>query len=746
MKKIMGYCRPWTVMPGDTLNVMVSTYGPDRYRADLVRVICGNDDPDLDIYREEEIAAPFAGEYPGREQITVAGSYVTIPSNPLVTGLGSFTVQVWVFPTTPEKGAQGLISNWDDATASGFALTIDDGGAAAMRLGDGSGGTMDVTTGRPLASRRWHLVSAAYDSASSELTVSQDFIGPQFEAGSSASTTGTVDFTPDMCSAKPLIMAAMPAIHPAGRPGASHFFNGKLDRPRLVARALNMADSVALGWNAMPHKRDASVVAAWDFSREIGDVTVIDAGPNRLHGRLVNLPSRAVKGFNWSGNEQNWRHAPEEYGAIHFHDDDIYDAEWDTDFTYEIPADLRSGVYAVRLRADDDEWYLTFYVRPPRGTATAKLAFLASTVTYMAYSNIQWTWQEPFGEVAECYWTTMQPGEVFIQEHPEYGLSTYDDHSDGSGVRYASRLRPVSQVGPKTDPVWNINADTHIISWLEEKGIEYDVITDEDLHNEGVALLEQYNAVITGSHPEYYTTPMWDGLHTYLARGGRMAYLGGNGFIWRCAMSDAMPGVVELRRAEDGIRYRSEEPGEYYLEFNGEYGGLWRRLGTSPQALCGVGTVAVGFDVSGYYVRKEGSFDARARFIFEGIGDDEVIGDFGIFAGGASGSEIDAVDPVLGTPPHTLILASSEGHSMNTLIVPDEIGFNHIAMDGVQNPNVRADMTFFETPGGGAVFSVGSIAWPGSLPHNGYDNNVSRICENVLRRFVDDTPFSMPDG
>jgi N,N-dimethylformamidase len=151
MKKIIGYASAWTVMPGDALNVMVSTYGPDCYRANLVRVICGNDDPDLDIYREEEIAAPFAGEYPGREQVTVAGSYVTIPSSPLVTGLGSFTVQAWVFPTTPEKDAQGLISNWDDATASGFALTIDDSGAAAMRLGDGSGGTTEVTTGKPLA-------------------------------------------------------------------------------------------------------------------------------------------------------------------------------------------------------------------------------------------------------------------------------------------------------------------------------------------------------------------------------------------------------------------------------------------------------------------------------------------------------------------------------------------------------------------------------------------------------------------
>ena len=39
MKRIIGYLSAWTVMPGDTLNVMVSTYGPDRYRANLVRVM-----------------------------------------------------------------------------------------------------------------------------------------------------------------------------------------------------------------------------------------------------------------------------------------------------------------------------------------------------------------------------------------------------------------------------------------------------------------------------------------------------------------------------------------------------------------------------------------------------------------------------------------------------------------------------------------------------------------------------------
>jgi len=54
---------------------------------------------------------------------------------------------------------------------------------------------------------------------------------------------------------------------------------------------------------------------------------------------------------------------------------------------------------------------------------------------------------------------------------------------------------------------------------------------------------------------------------------------------------------------------------------------------------------------------------------------------------------------------------------------------------------VRADMVFFETLNGGAVFSTGSIAWTASLSWNGYHNTVSRITENVLRRFLSDAPF-----
>ena len=70
-----------------------------------------------------------------------------------------------------------------------------------------------------------------------------------------------------------------------------------------------------------------------------------------------------------------------------------------------------------------------------------------------------------------------------------------------------------------------------------------------------------------------------------------------------------------------------------------------------------------------------------------------------------------------------------------------EADVTHPVQIATANPMVRADMVFFETANGGAVFGVGSMAWCGSLSHNRYDNNVSRITRNVLRRFAAKKPF-----
>ena len=57
------------------------------------------------------------------------------------------------------------------------------------------------------------------------------------------------------------------------------------------------------------------------------------------------------------------------------------------------------------------------------------------------------------------------------------------------------------------------------------------------------------------------------------------------------------------------------------------------------------------------------------------------------------------------------------------------------------DPEVRSDVVLFSCGESGAVFSVGSIAWCGGLSHDDYTGGVSRITENVLRRFLVDEPL-----
>lgn len=89
------------------------------------------------------------------------------------------------------------------------------------------------------------------------------------------------------------------------------------------------------------------------------------------------------------------------------------------------------------------------------------------------------------------------------------------------------------------------------------------------------------------------------------------------------------------------------------------------------------------------------------------------------------------------------MLATSKGqHTDIYLVVCEELLATYPGLGGTENELVRADMVFFETPHGGAVWSAGSIAWAGSLSHNKYNNNVSRITHNLLKRFLDPALFA----
>ena len=742
MIRLLGYCDPWSVAPGEQVRFMVSCEGATHYRADLVRLRSARAGPAAPPAREEAIHSEVDGTYPARAQPILAGSFVEVPPSDAIERLESFTVQACVWPTMPGERAQALLGTWSEASGRGFGLLLDESGALALRL-DGQ----VLSTRVPLARRHWYLVAGSYDAERGLARVVQiPCAGHGFHPFSRVSRERPR--RRHRGEPGPFLIGAWPAGDaPAGRVPdyrcAGHF-DGKIERPRLSCAALGDAEIEALGAHAPPPGATGRLVAAWDFSRETTGTRIIDVGPRGLHGRCVNLPARAMAGHAWSGRSPDWRQAPEDYGAIHFHHDDLHDCGWQSDFAFRVPRGLASGVYAARLHAGEAEYHVPFYVRPPRGRAGADIAFLAPTATYLAYANVFTLTFDRRNEAINGGLTVLDEIDLLQFDLPELGLSTYDHHRDGSGVCYSSRLRPVLAMRP-TARLWGFTLDMLILDWLEHAGLGCDVITDEDLHREGEALLAPYRVVVTGSHPEYCSLRMLDALEAWLGRGGRLMYLGGNGFYWRIAPHETLPGVIEVRRAEGGIRTWAAQAGEYHMSFSGELGGMWRRQRRAPNLLTGVGFISQGFDSGAAYRRRPEAGDPRVAFLFEGV-PDERIGDFGLCLGGAASMELDCVDPLLGTPAHALVVASSEGHSNIYELMPEEMFQSHPMTDATQNPDIRADMVFFETPGGGAVFSTGSIGYAGSLGANGYDNNVARLTTNVLRRFADPAPFEMPSG
>ncbi len=733
MVSVMGYADRRSVRVGEPIQFKVSVDGSPTYKATFVRLLSPQTfpQPHAPEFRFDAMPSPFNGEHSGQHHEIPAGSYAEIPAHPKLTRLTTCTLAAFVWPTTPEKGEQAIMGNADGA--GGIGLVIDDQGRLALAVG-----TKRYALPRKIRQRRWSFVAAAIDAAAgTALVYAREVELFQFDA--LGPTQQRFDRVPRPSpSERPFRIGAQ-----SDGAKAIRHYNGKIERPRVLSRALTYSDLERLAIAGPTGPAHVDAIADWDFSRDISSEVVRDVSPNGLWGTTVNLPTRALIGSNWKAERHDWRAIPEQYGAIHFHDDDIYDCLWPTAFELTIPDTWKSGTYALRLETGDSEFWVPFFVRPKKGQAKARCAFLVPTCTYAAYANFRSRVEGRWNEFYHGRVTVLDRTDFLMEEYPNLGSSTYDAHTDGSMTLYSSMLRPVTNYRP-TGRVYKFCQDMLFIAWLEHAKIDYEVVTDEDLHDEGVGAISDYACIFTGSHPEYYTTRMLDAVETFLRDGGRFMYLGGNGFYWQTAYHPTLPGVVEVRRAGQ-LFLASDVVGESNLSFTGEAAGAWHRVGRPPNLISGVGMVTQGFDTCAGYRRSKASHDRRAAFIFEGV-KEEVVGDFGVLMGGAAGYEIDRYDVNFGSPRHALLLASSYGHSnIYDFAVPS---FTYLVpkLKEEELDPIRADIVFFETPGGGAVFSVGSIAWSGSLSWNNYDNNIERITRNVLKRFTDPTPFQMPEN
>lgn len=760
-RSLVGYATPRTVRPGEVVEFKVTTVGDDAsYQADLVKVINGDG---LSVYKDlfemRPVVADFAGSFNGTEQQLHLGSYVEIDPSTSLDSLESFTVGAWIFPTfnpaeyeapdlenpdpfnpptmniADQITDQTIVSRFDGVSGKGWHLSLDEAYHLGLTIADGDS-SVSVKLDQPVRDWDWAYVVASYDAATA--TASVRLIEEPFSPGDQFTARDLSAFgeTPEPPHEGPLRVAAVrngegAAMAQREKPGNG--FNGRIQDVRITNVTLSADDTRRLMLETAPVDMVGKIVLNLDFSAGIKTDKATDVSGRGNHGVVVNIPERAVRGRFWKpGSSIHWTMNGTGYDAIHFHADDLYDAEWRTDFTYTIPEDLPSGVYAARLKKGDFTDYAVFFVAPPKGQPSAKLVFWASTYNYLAYTNISIGGTVPQNYPSHNF---NEDDYAFMRENQDYAAGgVYNMHVDGTYFIYGSPLRPDLHLRPDGLVVYNFVQDTHALSFLEHEGISYDVITDEMVDQEGAELLGQYDAVLTSSHPEYITGPIWDALSEYTMEGGRLIYPGGNGWFWAGAENPGYPGAYESRNFMP--------IGERSLT-GGQVGSLLVETGRMPGPVVGVEMAAMTWHGAAAFAKLEDAANPRAAWIFEGTSEGREFGWYGIdkVRPGVAGFETDKFVASNGTPRHALHLATNT--TMNKTIENVKMGALPIAIsyDPATDNWAGADVVFFETANGGAVFSAGAITWMSSTPENGYDNDVAQITRNVINRFLDPAPF-----
>lgn len=716
--RLVGYADRWTARPGDIVGLHVSSR-TSQVDISVLRMRHGDDNPAGPGFLATDVECAVSGRYACDWHDVPAGSYAIVENVEGLFDAQALSFSVWVCPTASGKRPQSILACCQD----GFRLGLDGQGRPFAAFGGG-----EAVGPAALLDRQWYLLVVTIDMLGGTLEL---HVSPRDEwPGAPGRASAAARIQNGATWSGPLIMAAAP-----GSSGTIDHFSGKLDSPTVYDKAL-LADEVR---ELESGREPAGVVGRWDFSGDQAAL-VVPSDCGRRVARLERMPARGVTGHRARGDALNPVTRPHCFTAIHFHEDDKHDAGWPTTLELKVPEGWSSGIYAFHLRSEaGDEDYVPFFVLPGTAQRKSEIAFLVPTFSYLAYGNSHFSHSLPDPALLAVLLSEAQPYQLYVRE--QRLNSSYDEHPDGSGVFYTSRLLPQVNVRPKqlgsNGAPHQFNADMHLVDWLHAKEFEHDVLTDEALHIEGLPLLQDYKVIMTGTHPEYWSGTMLEALEAYLAGGGHVIYMGGNGFYWVTSIHPHAPHVIEVRRF-GGTRTWTTDPEERHHSTTGEMGGTWRDRGRAPNRLVGIGFAGQGYATNGVFQRAEASYKGPLAKLFDGIKND-VIGDTPslVWGHGAAGFEVDRIDYSLGSPPSTVCLASSHEHGEYYQLVYEE-ALAHMTPAQLTdaNPKLRGDISYLSYPSGGAVFSTGSITFGGVLSHNEYDNDASKLLENVVNHFL----------
>ena len=395
---------------------------------------------------------------------------------------------------------------------------------------------------------------------------------------------------------------------------------------------------------------------------------------------------------------------------------------------------------AAALRRERED-IVPFFVLPPKGEARAPsptsphlhLSGLCQSPARQFHDELPRRGRPPGAPSAEP-----QPSTRTTASRPTTRIAMAAASAIRAALRPILTMRPgfLTFHDPRGSGLRHLPADSHLTDWLEEKGIAFDVITDEDLDDEGLPLLARYKCVVTGSHPEYHTPGTLDALQAYVeaAAGWPISAATASTGRWRAAPDRPMCSRCAAPRAASAPGRPSRA--NTTTQLDGSYGGLWRRNGRPPQMLCGVGFCGQGaFEGTLLPPHARRRRPARRLDLRRRRGRDvRRLRACRAAARRASSS----------TAP-TRARHAAERRD------PGPVGRRTRTISwwctrrcwATSPPSpasgrrtlIRAEIVYFETRNGGAVFSAGSITFCGSLSHANYANPISRMLENVLTRF-----------
>jgi hypothetical protein len=369
-----------------------------------------------------------------------------------------------------------------------------------------------------------------------------------------------------------------------------------------------------------------------------------------------------------------------------------------------VTAPQRSGLYYFHAStAAGATFAFPWVVAPAR--PQAPIAVLLSDINWNAYNA--------FGGRSNYIHADGFPASPTVNSRLELKRYVDPNHQTWGGLHYPplsfDRPEPANDIDPRatiTDMITGRSAchlapaEWRLLGWLEREGFAHDVYSETQLHR-GVLDLNAYRVLLLGPHPEYWTRKMYDAVkHWVFAGGGRLAYLGGNGLNCEVELAD-----------DDSMVVHNGQIASLWPEGVGAESRFAKRHESEANLLGVVFTPAGIMTAAPYRVVDP------AHWAFAGTGLDRG-GLFGLRSlhercpGGASGHETDKIS------------ASSPANV-------------HLLAKGTNTDNGGAEMVYFETPSGGAVFSTGSICYISSLP---VDDVISRITANTLQRFLAPEP------